>query len=106
MKKIVAVIAAALLCLGLCGCSREAVVSGKWDAADQTGSIEFREDGSCSMKGMDRFTWKQDGDVITITLRSEDGSDGKSTQMKIESLSGDTLVLSAGGTKQTFNRAE
>lgn len=108
MKRFLVMLLAVIIsCLAVTGCSGASIV-GKWVATDNSGTMEFMADGKYQIVGVDMgdSTWKQEGDKITVTRKSvSDGIVG-SVEMTIESLEGDSLVLSIKGQKQEFRRAK
>ena len=70
MKKILALLLAAVMCLSLCACSGESdnkAIAGEWKAVSCDASAVFHEDGSGALSGTFipgcNFTWKYDKDL-------------------------------------------
>lgn len=99
MKRfLVMLLAAVIACLALAGCSGGSIV-GKWEPVDSFGTIEFKNDGTCAVLGIEAYKWSQSGNKIKLT--SEFAGD---QEMTIVSISGDKMVLSTNGSDQEFKR--
>lgn len=106
MKKFLVMLLAVIIsCLAITGCSGTSIV-GKWEATDNSGTMEFMADGKYQIMGanMGEVTWKQDGNKIILSKTSESDGTINTVELTIESLEGDLMVLSTQGTKQELRR--